>query len=312
MTNPQQLVSKLWSCRIIRRDAFRSFACLSAILLLTVVTGCGLTVQQKTAVQQFGSATSDFAALTRSEFIQSRQDVIKMNRLRVLLGDESVKSLDAPFTPDAMLPRIRALDALSDYGVLLQTLLNTSSEAELHRSAAGLVSSFNRVPDITMTDEQKNAIGRAVAFGGSGLVERKRAKAMKEVVELAHPHVTNLIQIVKRDFNPNADFWNAGYRQTIVDLEGAVEDASPIPDSDWIDLKFVRSARLTALENSARFVQVCNEIRETASALQAAEKKLRTILLSEHKIEACDIQGYSDRITEMKTLFEILRSTVSP
>jgi len=96
MTNLQQLVSQLWNCRVVRGDACRPLACLSAILLLTVVTGCGLTVQQKTAVQQFGSATSDFAALTRSEFIQSRQDVIEMNRLRVLLGDESVKSLDTP------------------------------------------------------------------------------------------------------------------------------------------------------------------------------------------------------------------------
>ena len=311
MPTPQQLIPKLWNCPAVRRNMLRPLARLMAILLLTAVTGCGLTVQQKTAVQQFGSATSEFAALTRSEFIQSRQDVIEMNRLRVLLGDDSVQSLDAPLTPDVMQSRLRALDALSSYGTLLLTLLTTSSEAELQNSADGFISSFRRVPSLSITDDQKNAIGKAVAIGGSGLVEHKRANAMREIIALAHPHVTNVIALIQRDFDPDNDFWNAGYRQTTTDLEGAVEDHLPIPDSDFASLRFVRSARLTALENAARFVRVCNEIREVASALQSAQEKLRETV-SEQKVEPGDIQEYRDRITEMKTLFELLRGSTKP
>lgn len=321
MTAPKQLVfrfatvspsqphfvSKLWKLPSIQCKEFRSVVRLAALVLVTAVTGCGLTVQQRTAVQQFGSATSDFAALTRAEFIQSRQDVIEMNRLRVLLGDDSVESLDAPFTADVMLPRLRALDALSEYGTLLQILLTTSSEAELQGSAAGLISSFRRVPGVAVSDEQKNALGKAVAFGGSGLVEHKRAKSVKEVIELAHPHVTNLIQIVQRDFDPNSDLWNAGYRRTRLDLRRAIRSIPSVESTNLSDLQLVRTAKLAEKEADIRFGLTSTKMMDAVSELCATQDHLYKAIQSGEPVTELKIESYRQKIDDMKVIFELLR-----
>jgi hypothetical protein len=146
-------------------------------LLLVALTGCGLTVHQRMAVQQFGAATTDFASVTRGEFIQSRQDVIEMNRTRVLLGATNVEVLDDPFTLETTQARLRALDALNQYGKLLLVLLTTSSAAELQTSADDFASSLNGVQGVQLNAGQAEALGKALTLGGGLLVEHTQQAA---------------------------------------------------------------------------------------------------------------------------------------
>lgn len=279
----------------------------SATTVLLFVAGCGLTVQQRMAVGQFGSATSDFASLTRSEFIQSRQDVIGMNRFRVLLGDDSVKSLDSHFTPERLKPRLQALDALSSYGDLLQTLLNTSSTADLVSSADGFITSLNKIQGVNISETDGELLGKIVSFGGSFFIEYKRSQAMKKTVEFAHPHIVKIIALVESDFDPNNDLWNAGYRHTRLDLEGAIADVPPLAANDLAGTQVLRSAKLTADENQTRFDEISKRILQVAKQLSRAEGELRATMAN-GTISIADIQKYREKVSELKGLFELLRT----
>ena len=56
---------------------------------------------------------------------------------------------------------------------------------------------------------------------GGLLVEYMRAKAVREVVTSTHPIVLQIIDLVRRDFNPKADHWSLGYDKVINALKGA-------------------------------------------------------------------------------------------
>ncbi|HZI30798.1 MAG TPA: hypothetical protein VFF11_00575, partial [Candidatus Binatia bacterium] len=251
------------------------------------------------AVQQFSGATTEFATLTRSEFIQSREDVIEMNRLRVLLGDESAaKALEGHFTMERLQPRLRALDALNQYGELLQTLLTTSSSADLQSSADHFVSSLNQVQGIHISDADGKVFSRAVAFGGSFLVEYRRAKAMKRAVEFAHPYVVKTIDLVENDFDPDNDLWNAGYRHTQLDLEGAILDVPPLATNDLAGAQVVRTAKLAVQQNKARFAAVSQQILGAAKELSRAEGDLR-MAMANGDVSVVDIQAFRGKVDEL-------------
>jgi hypothetical protein len=270
-------------------------------------TGCGLTVHQKMAVQQFSTATTEFASLTRSEFIQSRQDVIEMNRLRILLGDESAKPLDGHFTLNRLQPRLRALEGLNRYGELLQTLLTTSSAADLQTSANDFVSSMNEIHSVQISDSDAEILGKAVVFAGSFLVEHKRARAMKKAVEFAHPYIVKTIGLVESDLDPDNDLWNAGYRHALIDLEGAVIDAPLLATNDLAGAQVVRRAKLVADENKERFDLVSKRIFEAAKDLSRAEGDLRASMAG-GEISIADIQEYRQKVNDLKILLELTRS----
>ena len=81
------------------------------------LSGCGLSVQQRAAVQKFSAATIDFATLTSSELVKSRTDVLEMNTLRVQLNDDTVKldRMDAHFTVERVKERVdEAMARLAD------------------------------------------------------------------------------------------------------------------------------------------------------------------------------------------------------
>ncbi|CUS31300.1 exported hypothetical protein [Candidatus Nitrospira nitrosa] len=50
------------------------------LLLAVTVSGCGLTVKQKAALNSFSAATQEFSTGAQAEFQKNRQDVIEMNR----------------------------------------------------------------------------------------------------------------------------------------------------------------------------------------------------------------------------------------
>ena len=192
------------------------------LLVAIPLLGCGLTVTQRAAIDRFSAATSDFATVGRSEFEHSRADVIEMNRRRQALGDDSVPAnLDEPFTIDRSLPRLAALEALQEYAQLLAALVSTTPPGEVKAASDSFLANLRRVPGVSVSDMDAQTIGRVVVLGGTLLIEYKRKTAIREVVDVAHPHILATIGLVKQDFDPHSDLWNAGYRQVTLDLRGA-------------------------------------------------------------------------------------------
>ena len=82
---------------------------------------------------------------------------------------------------------------------------------------------------VSLTDDQAGAIGKGVAAVGGLLVERMRLQAVQRVVETSHPAVQQVIDLVERDFNPNADHWDLGYEKVRLALEGQARDVASHP-----------------------------------------------------------------------------------
>jgi hypothetical protein len=285
-------------------DPVRAVGLLVAILLL----GCGLTVTQRAALDRFSAATSDFAAVGRSEFEHSRADVIEMNRRRLALGDDSVPAnLDGPFTIDRTLPRLAALEALQEYAQLLAALVSTTPPGEIKAATDSFLASLRKVPGVSVSDMDASTIGRVVVLAGTFLVEYKRKRAIREVVERAHVPILATIERVKKDFDPASDLWNAGYRQVTLDLRGAALAARPlVTTGDLSGQALIKDATALAAENWARFTTVSAQVTQAADRLREAQENLHNAVRS-NEISTADIDAYVGRVNELVAVYGLLR-----
>lgn len=278
--------------------------------ILGVVTwalvGCGLTVSQRAGVERFSAATKDFAGVTSAEFVKSRTDVIEMNTLRVELMDNTVtlEQLDEHFTVVRVTERLRAIQALRDYADLLWTLVSTSQKEELKNAADSFVTSLRKVKGVSLTDEQAGAVGAAVATVGGFFVEHLRARATREVVASTHDSVLQVVGLVERDFDPQADHWSLGYDKVAEALRGAAARAplvSPRPASETVG-----RAQVLAHQNKQRLRAVGVDVGKSAATLRAAQVNLREAL-EKPDIGLEDINAYVSQVEELVTAYRVLR-----
>lgn len=278
--------------------------------LVAALSGCGLTVQQKAALDQFATATRDLSVVAQAEFQRSRQDVIEMNRLRVELGDPTsdVTKLDSPLTLQRTRDRIVALQALEDYGTLLNKLVGAVPEGELLEASNRFVGHLRQVKGVQLTDQQAEGIGRAVAAVGGLYVEHRRASAVREVVGTSHAPVLSVIDLVRKDFDPNNDFWNAGYRKTALDLEGhVVSIAGSVPANDLASKQAVQRAVTMAAENKSRVLEVSQRMQTLVATLVDAQKNLR-LILDPSALNMQSIDQLTMQVEEFKTIYGLLRN----
>lgn len=285
---------------------------ITCLVVTVVLSGCGLNIQQKAALDQFATATRDLSVAAQTELQKSRQDVVEMNRLRLELGDSTadVTKLDSLLTLDRTRERLVALQALEDYGGLLNKLVGTASQGELLEAGNTFVGNLRQVKGIQLTDQEAEGIGKAVAAVGGLYVEHKRASAVRQVVETAHAPVLAVIDLVKRDFDPNADFWNAGYRQTTLDLKGhAVAIAGSVPENDLASKQSIQRAKTMAAENMDRFHRVSKEISALSATLAEAQKNLR-LVLNPSVLNVQSIDQLTTQVREFRTIYGLLRNEV--
>jgi hypothetical protein len=292
------------ACYLTRGDCARLIfiACFSVLQV-----GCGLTLQQRAAVERFSAATIDFATLTASELIRSRTDVLEMNTLRVQLNDDTVKldRMDAHFTVEQVKVRIDAMHALQAYAELLHTLVTTSQQAQLQNAADSFVSSLRKVQGVSLSDEKAGAIGLAIQQVGGLIVEYMRAKAAREVVTASHDAILRLVDLVRRDFNPKADHWSLGYDVVVTALVGAAELAAVRPAAARAPL--VGAAKVVAAQNRARFTTLAVQVDASAVALREAQINLRSALQSSD-VTLDNINSYAGQLQNFVEIYSILRA----
>jgi hypothetical protein len=270
--------------------------------------GCGLTLQQRAAVERFSAATIDFATLTSSELVRSRTDVLEMNTLRVQLNDDTVKldRMDAHFTVEQVKVRVDAMHALQEYAELLHTLVTTSQQAQLQNAADSFVTSLRKVQGVSLSDEKAGAIGLAIQQVGGLVVEYMRAKAAREVVTTSHDTILQLVDLVRRDFNPKADHWSLGYDVVVTALVGAAEFAAVGPNAA-IRAPLVGEAKVVAAQNRARFTTVAAQVDASAAALREAQINLLSALQSSD-VTLDDINNYVVQLQDFVEIYSILRA----
>lgn len=282
------------------------------LVAAAVLSGCGLTIQQKAALDQFATATRDLSVAAQAELQKSRHDVVEMNRLRLELGDPTadLANLDSLLTLDRTRERLVALQALEDYGGLLTKLVGTTSQEALLDAGKTFVGNLRQVKGIQLTDQEAEGIGKAVAAVGGLYVEHKRASAVRHVVETAHTPVLAVIDLLKRDFDPASDFWNAGYRQATLDLKGhAVAISASVSENDLASKQSIQRAKTMAAENMDRFQRVSKEISALSATLAEAQKNLR-LVLNPSELNVQSIDQLTTQVREFRTIYGLLRNEV--
>ncbi len=295
---------------VLRRNI--AWRLIAGLVMAVGLSGCGLTIQQKAALDQFATATRDLSVAAQTELQKSRQDVVEMNRLRLELGDSTadVTKLDSLLTLDRTRERLAALQALEDYGGLLNKLVGTASQGELLEAGHTFVGNLRQVKGVQLSDQEAEGIGKAVAAVGGLYVEHKRASAVRRVVETAHAPVLAVIDLVKRDFDPNADFWSAGYRKTTLDLKGhAAAISGSVSENDLASKQSIQRAKTMAAENMDRFDRMSKEISVLSVTLAEAQQNLR-LVLNPSELNVQSIDQLTTQVREFRTIYGLLRNEV--
>lgn len=273
----------------------------------TIFYGCGLSVQQRAAIERFSVSTGEFAELASSEFVKSRTDVLEMNKLRLQLQDDTVKvtQIDEHFSVERVKVRVEAMAALKGYADLLHVLVTTSQELPLRNAADSFVASLRKVQGVSLSDEKAGAIAAAVQGVGGLIVEYMRAQAAREVVNAVHPTILQILELVRRDFDPAADHWSLGYEKIIVGLEGAAGLAAAGPNAAGT-AALVGEAQVVAAQNRSRFRSVAEQVNNTAVSLREAQVNLRyAVHTTDVTME--DINSFAAKIDDFVKVYRILR-----
>ena len=228
---------------------------LLVLIATSLLAGCGLTAAQRDAAGTFSRAAVNVGDFATATFPAMRQSAIEMNTTDVLLGGNApADQLDQHFPLDGVAERVAAAQALSNYGTLLQALVDDAQQAEIKRAADHFVASARNVPGVTLTDKQYDAMGTVVQGIGSGVVEANKARAVKQIATDAKPSVDHLCDLLAEDFDPNGLHLAQGLNLTQMRL-----------DSDT-DLDLARSRR--SPEERARAVDALAQVAAAQATLQ--------------------------------------------
>lgn len=310
-----------WAGGLRRAGVVRATGMRRGFVLLCVLMlgGCGLSAAQRGAAAKFGAAAADLGTIAAEEFRRSRLDVIAMNTKRLGLGDESVDAsrLDGSFGVEDVAVRVDAALALREYGVVLAALAGGAESAELGAATDRLVGSLSRLRDaarLEVSDERLGAIGRAVSGVGGLAVEAERARALREVSEAAGPAVRRVVELIRRDVDPEEDHWQLGYLAACARLDEVVKNTRAERGSGGRDEQVARAAMVSLLaeaealsaRSAGRMAEVRPRIAAAAAAVLAAEEDLRASLLG-GAVRLDDVEALSEKVAELIRVYRVLR-----
>lgn len=224
------------------------------LICFVMTTACAITPPQRSAITEFGEATSSFANLATSELHQMRDAVVAMNSSRLTLkgADDStdLTNLDEQFDPEVVRARVEAARALQAYGGMLVALSTGTQEADIQHAADKFISKVQKLPisSLGVTQNQLGALGEVIEGIGQRVVEVKRRKAITDVVGNTHKVIPQLCDLFTQEFDPSSGRLAAQYLNT-------TERLLPIAKIEFYDGQTVshRAAALQAYQLAMKY-----------------------------------------------------------
>lgn len=292
------------------RSAIASWIGMTIIVL--ALSGCALTGAQKAAIGQFGSAASSLGTTTSTQLVAMREDTIKMNVERLVIGGESrdanlgnETTLDRGFEVKTVQTVIGATNALAAYGQSLTALATNTQAAALKTASDNLVTSLGSLPGVAdaISPKQLSAIGTAVQEVGGIWIEYKRKEAVRTIVLNVRPAVDKLCDLLVRDFS------TGGWVETqllIVQLPLLGEASNAFrSQQSFADRRIALDALRLAFDGKLRREQVVVQVAEAAQAMKKANTNLADVV-ERDEITIADIQDFAARAARLKATVEIL------
>lgn len=315
------------SPRVPRGPAFAAWAGV-AVFAATLLTGCGLTSNQRTGLATFTASTTALADGMSGSFVQTRDDLIVLRSGMLELGLGSVRladpaaDLDGPLDVDQVERRLKTAVALRRFAELLDALTADTQGPRIRRLADRFLEGSAVIEGVNLPPEKANAIAAVVTKIGGLWVEHKRKVAVKQIVRDTQPVLRRLVELVAEDFDPGRMFWGAGAcrnpaqhhehprqpgrggggrrasrrRRERAQVDGG--GGGPW-HSRYAALRIEAGIRL---DNTAR---TSTQIRETLDRAQRAHDEL-SALMEAPDFELGHVQDYAAEVEELARLVSIL------
>lgn len=193
-------------------------ACFIAFIAF-LLPACALTSEQVKGVNKFAKATDATSTAAMTELPKMRAMLIEANVARLRLNEQmglppehadgseiEVNDLDEVFDYEALEDRVKALETLRAYGMLLTALANADESKNLKSASSSLADSIDSLSDefgTEISDEQKTAIASAVEGIGKWIVGYKKARATKKAVHTYHAQIVRIAELLRDDFDYN-------------------------------------------------------------------------------------------------------------
>lgn len=283
----------------------------ACLFLCIFLSGCAITAKQKDATETFGLATERVGRIGEEEFIAIRDGIIRMNEALIVL-DRSKTSLGLPFDDPAQAEatalRVSTCKSLRMYGDLLMRLASDDRSQFVRRSALSFMDSVSETLGADLTVAQEQAVNDIVVGFDTYWTEKKKAKAIRDVV-LAYEEVINSLAdrlLADLSLHTSASSSLRAYEAKALQLQSA---AGPIIDAgsqhDLKERKKAVEAYFMAENARIRAQQIGTRIHVSILTL----KKLNAEIASGLRGNSCnlqDIKEYGRQIQKISNLQQVL------
>ena len=282
-----------------------------ASVLVVLLAGCGLSGAQRDAISKFSKASAALAETSSAQLVEIRTDYIEMRIERQKLGQSEVSGdFDGPLTPKDIRGPIKAATVLKNYGDLLRSLVADTQEQELKSAADKFINSVRGLDKEKrkISDEQLEAVGKLIVRIGGMWIEHQKAKAIKEIVPVAHEQVAKIGELMAEDFDRTA-----GLIATAYDLEIKRLKADTI--SLLLREKEISAARSLAVDarklsfdGERRLTAVLPGLKTASTEMVKAHKRLVDLLISD-ELSIDDIKAFGKSVEDLLGAVFVLGKT---
>lgn len=278
-----------------------------AVLATFIVASCALNPKERDAVSKFGKAASALGKTGYDQLVQMRQETIEMDARRLAItgpvkGTPGLDDLDRALDPKAVESRMKAMKALQKYGEALKTLLDESRKDQIDKASADFAASIGEVDELGLSQDQINALSKAVAAIGKVVVEEVRAKKIRESVSYVHEDLDRLSDLLITCFDPNgADLANS-FQLASSDLMVAAADEYCKANDPA-----VRASALKDYCYAQTNLEQLEELKKISQALEKFKKandQMARLVLHE-KITPEDIQEFYSTVQSLSVVKDL-------
>ena len=281
------------------------------------VCSCGITVQQKEAIDTFGEATAAVGAFCEEELAFIKQDVTEMNlyfaALDTAYTSRGIDTLGAFANEKNTAARIAAGNALRAYGEMLSELATGDQEEEIHDAADTFIRNASAALGAELAEDKHKAAASLLRTLAAKLEEWKRTEAIESIVPRARTVVDRLAEMLAVDFSLETGEWRSrgylfSYRDTAYRLRNKAQrvtdfgGAYPLPHR-YIAVQAYHQAA-SAIARAALVEERCTPALE--ELLRANGELVHVIEDKDYSI--ADIKEYHRLVRELVGTIETLRA----
>jgi hypothetical protein len=282
---------------------------LFSLIVIVLLSGCGMTAMQKQQVSQFGSATEAMGTFAETQLVQIRQEVVQMNTEILILDSHQTTpkiDLDKPIRPQATLERVAAAKALKSYGSLLNQLAMADRSEDIRKSAGDFVGNFNSALNQGMTDKQKEAATGVLVSLGNMWVEKAKKDSVKKIVDEYKDAVDKLTDLLAQDFLAEGEGFLGGYTAVAGTLKNsAIGALTQGQHPGFLERERALQDYVIAEKAALKAAEIDKRAKIAIENLKKANNNLAKVI-SEDKYATDDIKSYAKSMKELATMVEII------